>query len=212
MSDVDELSRRIDTEFAAANNRIKEFQAEQVQAYEGRQQRMEQLHHAFSQLREVWRPRLESLVKKFGDKVQVTPEVRPSMREATFAFQSSLAHIDLRFTASTDADVRKVILSYDLDILPILMRFESHAETEFPIDAVDLVAAGKWIDDRIIDFVKTYLSLHENSHYLKGAMVQDPIAGVEFPKFAAAAKLEKDGKTYYFIGEETRKTFEQQSK
>ncbi|MBI1346371.1 hypothetical protein GC163_08780 [bacterium] len=210
MSDVTELNRRIDAEFTAADDRIKAFQTEQVQAYEGRQERMERLHDVFHHLRGVWRPRLEALVKKFGDKVQVTPVLRPSMREATFEFQSSLAQIDLRFAAKTDPDVRTVILSYDLDILPILMKFDAHEETEFPLDAVDYDAAGQWIDDRIIDFVKTYLALHENTYYQKSAMVEDPIAGVRFPKFAAACKLERDGKTYYFIGEETRQAFEQQ--
>jgi len=212
MSDLASLHHRIDAEFSSAEQRIKEFQSTQLQAYEGRQQRLESLQGVYQQLGTVWRPRLEALVEKFGNKVEVLPVVRPSMREATFKFQSSLAHIDLRFSACTDADVSKVILSYDLDILPILMKFQSHCETEFPLEAVDLEAAGQWIDDRIIDFVKTYLSLHENSHYLKGAMVQDPIAGVQFPKFAAAATVVKDGKTYYFIGEETRLAFEQQSK
>lgn len=210
MSDLTELNQRIDAEFNAADERIKAFQTEQVQAFEGRQQRMERLHEVFHHLRGIWRPRLEALVNKFGDKVKVTPIIRPSMREATLEFQSSLAQIILRFSATTDPDVRKVILSYDLDILPILMKFDAHQETAFPLEAVDLNAAGLWIDDRIIDFVKTYLSLHENTYYQKSAMVEDPVAGVRFPKFAAACKLEKDGKTYYFIGEETRLAFEQQ--
>jgi YHS domain-containing protein len=39
-------------------------------------------------------------------------------------------------------------------------------------------------------------------------MVEDPIAEVRFPKFAAADSIEWNGKTYYFIGAETRRTFE----
>ncbi len=63
------------------------------------------------------------------------------------------------------------------------------------------------MDDRLVDFVKTYLALHQNEYYLKDHMVEDPIAGIRFPKLAAAATLECDGKTYYFIGEETRREF-----
>jgi len=37
---------------------------------------------------------------------------------------------------------------------------------------------------------------------------EDPVAGVRFPRFAAAASRELGGKTYYFIGEETRREFE----
>jgi YHS domain-containing protein len=39
-------------------------------------------------------------------------------------------------------------------------------------------------------------------------MVEDPIAGIRIPKLAAAATVERGGKTYYFIGEETRREFE----
>ena len=210
MPDIDSLMQRIDAEFSAAESHLKSTQAEQVREYEGRRQRLEQLDKVFAQLREVWRPRLEALAEKFGDKVKVTPRLTPSSKEASFAFQSKLARIDLRFGATTDSDVRKVILTYELEILPIFMKFESHAEIAFPLDKVDLAAAGQWIDDRIVSFVKTYLSLHENDLYLKDAMVDDPIAGVRFPKFAAATTVEHGGKTYYFIGEETRREFEKQ--
>ncbi len=75
-------------------------------------------------------------------------------------------------------------------------------------DAIDREAIANWVDDRLVDFVKTYLSLHENEWYLKDHMVVDPVADVRFPKFAAAATIELEGKTYYFVGEETRREFE----
>jgi YHS domain-containing protein len=56
--------------------------------------------------------------------------------------------------------------------------------------------------------VKTYLSLHENEYYLKDHMVQDPVAGVRFPKFAAAGSVDFEGKTYHFINAETKHEFE----
>ena len=71
---------------------------------------------------------------------------------------------------------------------------------------------GRWIDDRIVSFVRTYLALHENEHYLKDHMVEDPVAGVRFPKFAAAATLESGGKTFYFISDETRSEFQRRQK
>lgn len=207
MADINSLLSRIDAEFTAVDAQIKSFQAEQVHEYEARKQRLAKLETVFHQLREVWRPRLEALATKFGDKVRVTPTFTPSSKSAEFAFRSKLAHITLRFSATTDADVRNVILAYDLDILPILLRYEPHSETTFPLDNVDPEVAAKWIDDRIVDFVKTYLSLHQNNLYLKDMMVEDPVAGVRFPKYAAATTLEADGKTYYFIGEETKNEF-----
>jgi YHS domain-containing protein len=92
------------------------------------------------------------------------------------------------------------------------MQFKPHAEVEFPLNAVDTEAAAKWIDDRIVDFVQTYFAMGENEIYLKDQMVEDPIAHVTFPKLAAATTLEWQGRTFYFIGEETRREFAEQNK
>jgi len=207
MPDVADLVSRIDSEFAALDKQIKEFQSEQVHVYEGRQQRLQQFPKVCEQLRGVWTPRLEALARKFGDKVKVTPSVTPSQREAKMAFSTPLAEIVVRFSASTDQEVHNLVLDYDLHILPILMKYEKHAQLEVPLTAPDSEVIGKWIDDRIIGFVKTYLSLHQNEFYLKGHLVTDPITGTQFPSYAAAATLEWEGKTYHFVGEETRKEF-----
>jgi YHS domain-containing protein len=207
MSDLTNLIKRIDGEFAANDQRIKQYQAEQVKSYEERQQRLAQFEKTCDRLRSIWKPRLEALALKFGDKVKVTPNICGELREATFDFESMLASIKLRFSASTDQDVRKLVLDYRLDILPIFMKFEPHKQDEFPLDAIDETAVAKWIDDRIIDFVQTYLSLQHNEYYLKDHMVADPITGIRFPKFAAAATLDWNGQKYYFIGEKSRQEF-----
>jgi hypothetical protein len=212
MTDVNALAGRLDAEFSAVEEKVKKLQAEHVEDYKVREKRVEQLGKAFDQLQEVWRPRLDLLVKKFGDRVQTKPRVVPSTREVTFDFKSRVAAVRLKFGAFTDRDVRKVILSYHLEIIPVLMRYNPHAEIEFPLDAVDKDAAARWIDDRIVEFVRTYFSMGENDLYMKDEMVEDPIARVSFPKLAAAATLEWQGKKFYFIGEETRREFAEKNK
>lgn len=210
MADVSNLLSRLDAEFSAMEDRRKQFQESQVEKYHEREKRAAQFEQLLNQLRDVWRPRLEALAQRFGDRVNVTPSISPGNRQATFQFQSPVARINLRFSAATDMDVTKVVLGYDLDILPILMQFEKHAEISFPLDKIDQEAMTQWLDDRIMAFVKTYLSLHENEYYLKDFMVEDPVAHVRFPKFAAGAKLEQAGKTYYFVSDETCREFEKQ--
>jgi YHS domain-containing protein len=211
MPELKSLVSRIDAEFSAVEEKTKKFQVEQVEKHKERQNRLEQLGKVFDQMRDIWKPRLELLVKKFGDRVQAKPRIVPSTREVTFDFQSRLARVSLRFTAFTDQAIQKVILSYDLSIIPVFMRFNPHAEIEFPLNAVDQEAVAKWIDDRIVEFVKTYFSLGENDIYLKDYMVEDPIAHVRFPKMAAATILEFQGQRFYFIGEETRHEFAKQN-
>ncbi len=209
MPDVSSLMQRIESEFAAGEQKIKSFQAEKLQAYEDRQKRLQMFEQVCKRLQDVWRPRLDALSQKFGQHVKVNPNICGELREATFDFESNLARIQMKFTASTDEDVRKLVLDYRLDILPILMKFEPHKQAEFPLESIDVEAVGRWMDDRIVDFVRTYLSLHQNEFYLKDHMVVDPVTGIRFPKFAAASTLEVKGKTYYFIAEKTRREFEE---
>lgn len=208
MPDVATLLDRIDAEFSALEDKIKRAQSERLQEYQERQERLAAFERELQSLPEVWKPRLEALVERFGDRVKVTPRLASSSREVTLEFQSELARIRLRLSASTDQQVRNLILNYDLEILPVLMQFDSHQQADWPLDAIDREAVANWVDDRFVDFVKTYLSLHENEYYLREHMVEDPIAGVRFPRYAAAATVESSGKTYYFIGEETRREFE----
>jgi YHS domain-containing protein len=204
-----DLLDRIAAEFSAAEQRVKQLRTGKVQEFQGRQQRLEQFEDTLDQLGGIWKPRLETLAKKFGEQVDVEPNVAPGRRSATFRFQSQLARIDLRFSVMPDEDVRNVVFKYDLEIIPILMKFDSHDEIEFPLDAIDKTALAKWLDDRIISFIKTYLALNENQYYLQDHMVEDPIAKVKFPKYAAGAELELNGKTHYFIDEVTLREFQE---
>ncbi len=210
MSDTSGLAKRIDAEFSAVEERVKKFQVEQMEVQKQRQKRLEQLGQVFDQLRAVWGPRLEILTKKFGDRVKTTPRIVPSTREVTFNFESRSAKVCLKFSAFTDRDIQKVILSYDVEILPVLMRYKPHDEVEFPLNAVNQEAVAKWIDDRIVDFVRTYFSMGEDEIYLKDQMVEDPVVHIRFPKAAAAATLERQGQKFHFISEETRRDFEKQ--
>ena len=212
MSAVSSLAERIEAEFSAADQREKQFLAQQAEEYQDRHRRLKLFDQTLKQLPDVWRPPLEQLAKKFGERVNVEPKIEPGRRSATFNFQSELARISLRFSVAPDPEVRKLVVSYDLDILPILMKFEKHSEIEFPLEAVDKAALAQWFDDRIVDFVKTYLALHENQYYLKDHMVEDPVAKVQFPKYAAGATLERDGKTYYFLNESTCREFQEQQR
>ena len=210
MSATKSLAERIDAEFAAADQREKEFRAKKSEEFQGRQQRLEMFDQLLGELPEIWRPRLEALAAKFGERVQVRPKVERGKRSATFDFRSELASIKLRFAAAPDPDVRNLVVSYDLEILPILMRYEKHSEIELPLEAVDKAALAAWFDDRIVDFVRTYFALHENQYYLKDHLVEDPIAKVRFPKYAAGATLEHGGKKYYFLDESTCHEFQEQ--
>ncbi|HQR07171.1 MAG TPA: hypothetical protein PLN21_10135 [Gemmatales bacterium] len=207
MADINTLLQRIDAEFNAVDDKVKQTQKANLEDYRQRQKRMEKYTEMVNELKTIWGPRLEALQKRFGDRVKVTPRVTPSSREAMFEFQSSLARIRLKFSSYADRDVKNIHLTSDLDIVPVLMQFDAHSEMKFPVDSPNKEVIAQWVDDRIVSFVRTYLSIHENNFYLKDHLVEDPITHVEFPKFAAGATMEWKGATYYFVDDESRKEF-----
>lgn len=214
MSEVDTLLNRIDAEFEAAKQRVAAFQQQKVAEYEQRQQRLEAFAKVCDHLGQTWKPRLDALAQRLGERASVKPVVTPTLREADFHVQSPFARVELKLSATTDDEVRNLILNYHLDILPILMKFKNADRLEMPLDKVDSQVVAAWIDDRIVDFVKTYLELHQNEqylNYLKNYMVEDPIAHIRFPKYAAAAKCDWKGTTHYFIGEKTCREFREQN-
>jgi len=209
MSELSALKDRLNNEFAEFQKEVKEFQAAAKTEYEARESRFNTLFKpAADRVVELVRPRLQLLVEQFKNKVDVQPAMSAHSREVTLKFDSPVARTDLTFRLGHDAEVENLVLEQTLNILPILMKFEAHSSLTTPLENLDEARISAWVDDRIVQFVKTYAEMHQNQNYMKGHLVTDPIAGVQMPKFAAHSTLQADGKTHYFICEETKREFE----
>ncbi|GMU84486.1 MAG: hypothetical protein AMXMBFR47_43550 [Planctomycetota bacterium] len=209
MRSTQELAESIDSAFSSMEAKRRHFQEVEAHKHDKWKRRLETLGREFDALLDIFKPRLDLLIEKFGDKITATPKLTQSTREFLFEFHSEVARIRMRFQGTADHDIRKLILNYDLEIVPILMQFDSHSTLEMPLEAIDHEAAVRWADERILSFVQTYTALHENPYYLRDQMVTDPVSGTTFPKHAAGAKLERGGETYYFVSESTRREFEE---
>lgn len=210
MSDVNELAARMDGVITTVMNKTKQQQQARLQEHAERQKLLKDYEKAQAKVLEVVKPRLEALAKKAGDRATVTPTVSQTRRAAAFEFRSSKAYITLAFSVAPDAAVKNVVVDYDLRIVPVLWKFDKHGDFSTPIASPDINGLKKWLDDRIIGFVELYVQIHEGEILDKAEYVEDPIAQVKFPKFAAGATLEHGGQTHYFIDESSRQEFAKQ--
>ena len=210
MSDVNELVARIDGAFAAVKDKVKQEQRRELQAFQDRAKRLKEYEKVQARIVEVAKPRLEALAKRAGERASVTPRVSESSRSVRFEFKSARAHITLTFSAAPDREIRKAVVACDLQIVPVLWQYDAHADFSTPIAAFDAAALTKWLDDRIVGFVELYIHIHEGELFDKAEYVEDPVARVKFPKFAAGASLEHGGQTYFFIDETTKAEFAKQ--
>lgn len=201
------LALRIKAEFDARTQRKQDVAQQQAKESEDREKRLAQFGRTCDDLKAVWRPRFEEFAKQFGDRIKVTPAITPSLREAKIAFLTDMATMNLTISVAPSPDATKLVLDYDLLIIPIFFDYERHARLEMPLDRIDKAAVGKWVDDQLISCVKTYLTMQDNEIYIKRAMVEDPVTKVKLLREDARGKLELDGKTYYFSSEESLKKF-----
>jgi YHS domain-containing protein len=129
-------------------------------------------------------------------------------------FAATVAKVTLLFEAFADSEVNNVRLECTQEIIPGVICYGKQSVLEFPLDGVQDDAVVEWCDERLIAFVKTYLALvrkdAELNEHLKELLVEDPVAKIRFPKYLAASTLERDGRTYYFVDEDTRREFEKQ--
>jgi YHS domain-containing protein len=207
MADISSFLKRLDEQVTAARSKVEQKQAELQQGYEGRKARYQTFLKVMEDLQGVARARLDKLGERC--KFEATPTEGPDGKSVLLNFQTPVARVRLRLAATHDDDVRNLVLSYDLEILPIFINYNQHAELSIPLDKADRSSVENWLDDRLIEFAQTYLTIQFMDQYQKDHMVTDPVANVRFPKVFAQSTLEKQGKTYYFISDQTRREFEE---
>ena len=170
MSDVANLKSQLDAELGGAVSRAQQRQQAFDKENQERKQRVEKLDAVLERLRKVWGPRLEMLKERFANVAKVQPDIRPHARGVTFSFSSPTDAVDLKFSAYPDRDVQKLILDYDLQIIPMLMPFDRTAQLEMPLDKIDEAAVGKWLDEQILKFVKTFIKLRGDEFFREHAI------------------------------------------
>ena len=214
MTDLDTLIRRIDEELAAEVGHQKAAWAEEVRTSRERGPRLQRYEAVAQHVIELLKPRLAAFIERFKDVVKAEPVVREHTRAMSLTFAATVAKVTLRFEVFPDQDVSHARLECTQEIIPVLFRYDKQSVLEFPLDSVQDDAVVQWFDERVVAFVKAYLAVMRQDaalkEQLKDQLVEDAVAKIRFPRYLAASTLERDGRTYYFVDEETRREFEKQ--
>ena len=76
------------------------------------------------------------------------------------------------------------------------------------MDANGLGQFANFLDSRILRFASDYLKVHDpDSPYLRSELVADPACGIIQPRSQARARVQHDGREYYFCTEDCRNAF-----
>jgi YHS domain-containing protein len=219
MSQIDEFKSQLRAEVAAGREQVETMQTQAAEQYQRMQANYVKFLDVSQQIRDALRPWVEA----FGETL---PDVTPAVTQRDFgaagrAFHGVFvtftiprgercpANIKLRFGLEAGVDVDHLILFYDLDIVPVFVKFERHDQISLPLDASSVTAAVEWFKKTACAFTKTYVSMFFNAYYQKGTEVPDIVLGRTFPRAFAKGETKRGGVTYYFLTEESHKAFEQ---
>ena len=202
MGDMKKFSEKIQERLSRDLKERTEIASEVTRDMErllGRKDRFEGI--ARHVLASVVYPRMQALSEEF-DNSEVAGLDYVSLRcSCNFSHtQRFPATVKLGFSLLTGQDFGALDLHYSLSIFPIFMEFNGEDGRSFPLKTLNEEDVGGWVENKILEFLDTYLKLETHPTYQKENLVVDPVCGMKVPQ-AAAAKVEQEGKTFYFCSE-----------
>ncbi|WP_298272390.1 YHS domain-containing protein [Geobacter sp.] len=163
---------------------------------------------AYRLLESVVHPKVVELSQQFDNAM-----VYDRHSGADFHCACQFAHTP-RFPATVTLDIGLLpggadggmTVRYDLQILPVLMEYKRNDEMGFPLEGAD-EAVGRWVDEKILEFVDVYLRLETHPLYQKDNIVVDLVCGMPISATAATSRIERHGRTLYFCSEHCKEAY-----
>lgn len=208
MERVNRLAERISNRFEQHRHDLADKQQQlDSRMKEMLEQRERLAAIARSRVEAVVLPRMEELARHFANaKVQVVNINANATCVAEFAHTPSYPAIVKLSITLLPGDDASLTAHYDLSILPELMVYNRNADEIFPLDGDEEALAG-WVEDRILDFINTYLCLETHPLYQKNNTVLDIVCGMRIPAASATSRVERQGRTFYFCSEHCKEVF-----
>lgn len=152
---------------------------------------------------DVISPRMQTLASSFGDEaILESPQAGHHFSKCQFKHSSRLpATISLSLGIAHDEEIQQLLMVYDLEILPVFMKFDGHDQAGFPLQNPDRDAITRWVEEKILAFVDTYIRLQQTDQYHQTSLHTDPVCGMRFRETHANGKLDFAGQTYFFCSE-----------
>jgi YHS domain-containing protein len=159
--------------------------------------------------RSVVRPRLETLRQHLpGASIEHIRTARGFHSRCTLARSERVpAQVTLQVGIDLETQRAMIVISYSLEIIPMLMECERRDELEMRLEARDADAVAPWIERKLLLFLDTYLSIERNPHYRRDTFSIDPVCGMRVSSAFTGEQTTKDGHSYAFCSAHCRERF-----
>jgi YHS domain-containing protein len=209
VDDFNDLDRRIQEQMATNEERARLRQNHVQRFMQEWQARLERYTEVADRLmRTVVRPRAERLKAHFPN--ATAPQEGNTRHSCVYQFAHTPqypATVALELGISRSGEAKTLVVQYKLTILPTFFPFENNDQLCMPLDSVDEGKIARWVEDKIVGFVATYLRLETVEQYQTENTATDPVCGMQVTKTRAGATFEHAGKKFFFCLDECRARF-----
>ncbi|ALC16626.1 hypothetical protein DSOUD_1854 [Desulfuromonas soudanensis] len=100
-----------------------------------------------------------------------------------------------------------LVLHHTLEILPEFIDYERHCDHRISPGSRSDDTAGRWVEEKMLRFLDTYLQLETHPIYQKENLVTDPVCGMRLPLAEAAGSIQREGREIFFCSQACRDTY-----
>ncbi len=159
-------------------------------------------------IRAVVKPRLETVAKLFPNTV-FPEEQLPHVLSCQFEYSERFSALTtIEFSVEHDIRFEKVILHTRTHIMPVFVRYNEQDNLLVPLGSVNDAEAADWIEERLLEFLDTYLRFDSMGETTSEQSAVDPVCGMLILRSAAAATESYYGHPYYFCSKDCQSKFE----
>jgi YHS domain-containing protein len=210
MNELNDFDERVKSKFAEHQERLKSHNhalATRMQKIDEKFQRYTAEADRLTQ--SVLRPRMERLAAHFENAFVLEPD-EAGRHHSVCVFKHTerypaTARLEIGFGRDRDNDNLEV--HYRVQILPIFFDFPKEDCAHIPLEPLDEEKVVQCIEQKIGDFLDSYLKIEFVEQYQSNNLVADPVCGMFVNKYHAPAQMDHEGTTYYFCVDECRKKF-----
>ncbi len=215
-----DLKRRLHAEVTVSMEHIQKLRDAAARSFFGSEKNLSRFRTVADQIQSILTPRLEVLANLdalTGSKILSSPAANDEeignfhSQTTTFTPPFSYrcpANVQLSFHLRHDQMIENALLEFRLEIIPIFLKFDKKDELSVALDAPNGEEIGKWIDEKLIGFTRTFFEITFHDEYQKRHRVTDPVMKIQFPRAFAFGDVTHEKTKYYFYTQESLKRFE----
>jgi YHS domain-containing protein len=160
----------------------------------------------------VIKPRLEAVAELFRSARTMTDE--QACRCWCWLASSDRFPVTAKveFAVEHDETVEHLHVRYEACLMPVFVRFQPHDKLTTRLSETNPEQIAAWVEERILEFLETYLHHDRGQDDLEEDILTDPVCGMRLCRSDVRAQADYRGHPYFFCSTECGGKFERKPK